>query len=91
MTKATIIARPLIALCAALVALPLAAAEPTVVTRERQPVYQERVSFGDLDLRRGTARQTLKVRVLRASERVCSKAEGDSSTFMASPLPATEA
>ena len=41
-----------------------------------QPVYQERVSFADLDLRNSGDRQKLKGRVHRASDRVCIAAEG---------------
>ena len=77
MIKASSIARPLCALAAALIAAPLAAQEPTVVTGERQPVYQERVSYADLDLRHGSARQTLKVRVYRAADRLCVPGQWD--------------
>ncbi len=74
MTKTSTIARPLLAL--ALVAAPLAAQEPTVVTGAHQPTYQERVSFADLDLSQGSAQRALKTRVRRAADRVCIEAEG---------------
>ena len=74
MTRTFQIGRPLLALAAALVAAPLAADEPMTVTG--QPLYQERVSFADLDLRNGSAQQALKRRVHNASERVCIEAEG---------------
>ena len=76
MIRNSIIARPLLAIAAILVAVPLAAQDLTVVTGERQPTYQERVSFADLDLRQRSAQQTLKGRVQRAADRVCSDAEG---------------
>ena len=76
MTKTSSIARPLLALAAVFAAAPLAAEEATVVTGERQPVYQERVSYADLDLRQGSARQALKVRVFHAADRLCTQAEG---------------
>jgi UrcA family protein len=76
MTKNLSITRPLFALAAWLVAAPLAAQEPTVVTGERQPAYQERISYADLDLRGWSAQQTLKGRVYRAADRVCSQANG---------------
>jgi UrcA family protein len=76
MTKNSTIARPLLALAVMLVAAPLAAQDATVVTGERQPVYQERVSFDDLDLRQWSAQQALKTRVSRASTRVCKQAVG---------------
>jgi UrcA family protein len=71
------IARPLLALAAALVAAPLAAREPVIVTgKPGQPLYQERVDFSDLDLRQSQARQTLFRRVMRASTDVCIRHEG---------------
>ena len=70
------IALPLFAFAATLVAVPLAAQEPTVVTGAHQPTYQERVSFADLDLRQFSKQQTLKTRVRRAADRVCIEAEG---------------
>jgi UrcA family protein len=69
-------ARPLLALAAVLVAVPLAAQEPLTVTGERQPVYQEQVSFGDLDLSRAGEQRELRKRVRDASERVCIQAVG---------------
>ncbi len=45
-----------------------------MVTGEPQPVYQEQVSFADLDLRTGRGQRTLMRRVLSASERVCGEA-----------------
>jgi UrcA family protein len=74
MTRTSIIARPLCTFAAALVAVPLAAQESVTVTG--QPVLQERVSYADLDLRGGSARQTLKVRVYRAADRLCALADG---------------
>lgn len=74
MTRTSIIARPLCALAAVLAAAPLAAQESVTVTG--QPVLQERVSYTDLDLRRASARYTLKSRVYRAADRVCERAEG---------------
>lgn len=76
MTTRFYIAPPLLALAAAFVAVPLAAEQPTVVTGERQAVYQERVSFADLDLRNGSGQRMLKWRVHRASESVCIQAVG---------------
>jgi UrcA family protein len=76
MTKNHAIARPLLALAAALIAAPLAAQDSTTVTGERQPVYQERVSFGDLDLSRAGEQRELRKRVRDASERVCIQAVG---------------
>ena len=76
MTKNSILARPLLALAAVLVAAPLAADNGTVVTGQRQSVYQERVSFADLDLTRWGQQQALRRRVHQASERVCIEAEG---------------
>jgi UrcA family protein len=75
LTNSTI-ARPLLALAAALVAVPLAAQDSTTVTGERQPLYQERVSFGDLDLREGQGQRALRKRVWDAAGRVCTQAEG---------------
>ena len=71
----SIIARRTVVLAAALLAAPLAAQEGTVVSGQRQAVYQERVSFDDLDLSRWSAQQALKARVSRASQRVCNQAE----------------
>jgi UrcA family protein len=76
MTKQSFIAQPLLALAVALVITPLAAQEPTVVTGKHRPIYQERVSFADLDLRRGSGQRLLRSRVRRASSDVCFKAEG---------------
>ena len=82
------IARPLCALAAALVAAPLAAQEPVTVTG--QPVFQESVSYTDLDLRNWSGRQTLEARVYRAADRLCARAEGpfanDSVGFGSSPV-----
>ena len=64
---------PLLALAAALVAAPLAADEKMTVTG--QSLYQERVSFTDLDLRSWWDQQALRRRVYNASERVCIEAE----------------
>ena len=58
MTKTSTIARPLLALVAALVAAPLAAEEPMTVTG--QPILQEVVSFADLDLRHWSAQRSLE-------------------------------
>ena len=74
MFKKSIIDRPLLALAAALVVAPLAAEQPMTVTG--QSMAQERVSFADLDLRQSGAQQTLRIRVKRASDRVCRQAEG---------------
>ena len=74
-TKSISVSSPFV-LAAVLVAAPLVAQEATVVSGQRQPAYQERVSITDLDLRQGSARQELKVRVSRASKRVCNQAEG---------------
>lgn len=67
---------PLLGLATVLVAAPLAAQEPMTVTGEHRQVYQERVSFADLDLRKWPAQQLLKSRVRRASSSLCFKAEG---------------
>lgn len=64
---------PLLALAVALVAAPLAADEMIV---RGEPLYQERVSFTDLDLRSGWAQQALRHRVRQASDRVCIQAVG---------------
>ena len=74
MTTKSRIAGPLLTLSAALIAIPLMAEEPMIV--EGKPVYQERVSTADLDLREWGAQLTLKRRVHHASERVCLQAEG---------------
>ena len=74
MTTISHIGRPLLALAAALVAAKLVADEQLTVTG--QPLYQERVSFADLDLRNSSAQQTLRRRVDNASERVCRDAYG---------------
>lgn len=76
MTKNSILVRPLLALAAVLVTAPLAADEGAVVTGERQPVYQQRVSFSDLDLQRWGDQQALRRRVHRASNQVCVEAFG---------------
>ena len=77
MTKNSAIARPLLAVAAALVSTQLAAKEPMVVTgQHRQPVYQEQVEFADLDLRQSRARQALFSRVMQASTNVCIQTEG---------------
>ncbi len=76
MTKTSNPIRPLLVLAAALAAAPLAAEEEMLVTGEHQPVYQERVSHADLDLRSWSHQQALKRRVHKASERVCIAAEG---------------
>lgn len=78
MTKNSTFARPLTTLAAALLAVPLAAQGPVVVSGQSQPAYQERVSFGDLDLRRGAAQESLRTRVKQAAKRVCREAEGPS-------------
>jgi UrcA family protein len=64
---------PLLALVAAFAAAPLVADEMTV---RGEQVYQEAVSFADLDLRSWSHQQALKRRVHKASERVCIAAEG---------------
>lgn len=74
MTMNCTFARSLFALAAASTTVPLAAKEPVVVTGE--PVYQQRVDFADLDLRRSQGRQTLFRRVMRASTDVCIRYEG---------------
>ena len=76
MTKKSFIAIPLCSFGAALLAAPVVAEEPMVVTGEHQPVYQQRVSFNDLDLRRWGDQQALRRRVHRASDRVCAEAFG---------------
>ena len=76
MTTKSLICRPLLALTALCTVAPLAAQEPVTVTGSPQPVYQERVSFTDLDLRHWSDRQALRSRVHQASERVCIQAEG---------------
>ncbi len=76
MIKTSTLTRPLFALAAALVATPLAAQEPTVVTGNHQPVFQERIGIADLDLRQSKARLTLMQRVMQASTNVCIQAEG---------------
>lgn len=86
MTKKTLIAAPLLAVAAAFAAAPLAADQPMTVTG--QQLYQERVSFADLDLRSWSAQQALRRRVNHASERVCIAAEGPFSAnigFMSQP------
>ena len=74
MTRTSQLGRPLLALAAALVAAPLVADAPMTVTG--QQLYQERVSFVDLDLRSGWAQQALRHRVREASDRVCIQAVG---------------
>lgn len=80
MTKNTIIVRSVSVVAASLVALslwtPVVAETPMVVRGDQEPVYQERVSFTDLDLRQSGDRRVLKVRVWHAAERVCRQAEG---------------
>ena len=76
---------PLLALAAAFAAAPLMADEMTV---RGEQVYQEAVSFADLDLRSWSHQQALKRRVHRASEQVCIAAEGPfdyNTPFMGSP------
>lgn len=75
MTRTFIIASPLCAFAATLVAAPLAAENQ--VTVKGQPVFQESVSHADLDLTKWAHRNTLRGRVYRASERVCIAAEGE--------------
>lgn len=71
------IARPLLAVAAALVSTQLAAREPVVVTGHfAEPVHQQQVSFADLDLRQSRARQALFSRVMQASAKVCLQTEG---------------
>ena len=81
MTKNSTFARPLTTLAAALLAVPLAAQGPVVVSGQSQPAYQERVSFGDLDLRRGAAQESLRTRVKQAAKRVCREAEGPNAGY----------
>jgi len=76
MTGTSYAARPFFVMLVTLAAVPLAAQEPTVVTGKNQPMFQERVHYIDLDLNNWSARQLLKNRVRRATERVCAKAEG---------------
>lgn len=77
MIKTPTITRPLLALAAAIVSVPLAAKEPVLVTGQQgEPFYQEQVSFADLDLRQSRARQLLSRRVMQASTNVCIQAEG---------------
>ena len=64
----------LLAFAAAVIAAPLAAEQPVTVTGEPRPVYQERVSFADLDLLQHGHQRMLKRRVQRASNRVCFQA-----------------
>lgn len=75
MTMKSTFASPMLALTASLVAAPLIADDGTVVTGHRE-VYQERVSFNDLDLTRWGHQRALRNRVHKASERVCIDAEG---------------
>jgi UrcA family protein len=74
MIRSSVFTRPLSALALVLVAAPLAAQERVTVTG--QPVFQERVSFADLDLRQLQGRQTLNARVYRVADRLCAQAEG---------------
>jgi len=87
MTNKSPISRPLFALAAALFATPLAAQNPVSVTG--QPVYQEPVSYADLDLRDSSGRQKLIARVHRAAKRVCTQFEWsnpyETTGFMSSP------
>lgn len=77
MTRNSAIARSLLAISAMLAAAPLVAEQPVVVTgRQAEPVYQERVSFADLDLRNLTSQQQFRARVHDAAERVCVQAVG---------------
>jgi UrcA family protein len=76
MTTKSILTPPLLALAVAFAAAPSLAADESTVVGERQPTYQERVSYTDLDLRQGSAQSALRIRVRRASERVCIQAEG---------------
>lgn len=68
--------RATLAAAIALAVTPLAAQPPTVVSGAKQPVYQELVSFADLDLRQESAQRELLHRVREAANRVCTKAEG---------------
>lgn len=81
MIKNTQIARPLLALAAALVSIPLAAQETVIVSGK--PVFQERVNFADLDLRQTKARLALARRVMHAAWTVCIAAEGEHSAGFA--------
>lgn len=84
MTKNWKSARALTGLAAAtLFAAPLAMAETVVVPGESQPVYQERVSFGDLDLRNGSGQRILRNRVTAASKKVCRQLEGPFPSYRA--------
>jgi UrcA family protein len=84
MTRKTIVARSLLTLGTAIVATPLAAREPVVVTAQpASPVYQQEVNFADLDLRQSGARQTLFQRVMDAAWSVCIEAEGKRSAELA--------
>jgi UrcA family protein len=93
MPKQSLFAYSLLIMAAELVAVPLAAQEPTVVTGKNQPPIQERVNIGDLDLRSGTARQALKLRVSRAADRLCAKIEGafpENEVGLGSPFSCSE-
>jgi UrcA family protein len=84
LTNSTI-ARPLLALAAALLAAPLAAQDSTTVTGERHKLYQERVSYSDLDLNRTGQQRELRNRVRDASHRVCVRADGPNTD--SNPIP----
>jgi UrcA family protein len=56
-----------------------------------QPVLQERINLADLDLRRASGKQALKVRVLRAADRVCAELEGRFPMYgLGSPLTCSD-
>ena len=74
MTTKSLFAAPLFAVVAAFAATPATAEQPMTVSGER--IYQERVSFNDLDLTKAPHQRELRLRVRTASDRVCVAALG---------------
>lgn len=68
--------RSLFVIASTVIVAPVSAESPMIVSGKQEQVYQERVSFSDLDLRQRVAGQTLRSRVKNASDRVCIQAEG---------------
>lgn len=72
-----IIAAPFIAVVALFSASPVFADQPLTVTGPH--VFEERVSYIDLDLKQSSQQRVLRTRVLRAADRVCIAAFGKES------------
>lgn len=74
MSTKPFIAIPFIAVAALFSASPVFADQPLTVTG--QHVYEERVSYTDLDLNQSSHQRVLRTRVHKASDRVCIAAFG---------------